>query len=300
MSAFRLCLPVAGLALSVGLAACGRSMVPMSPSGTQYAGPADSERNAQTAEARRPIAESGAYMVVWAPPDGLLPVREPAGTQGAVVDSLRRDQRGIRLTGRTTQLGSSHWVEIVRPDGGTGWVNEWNLTPDVSAAEFCADDRVTGLIARLRSAVSTEDGQSLAELISSRHGLVIRLDWWNPEVVYSRGSVPQLFHSPEAFDWGTARDTGTSIRGSFPTVVLPALQSGLGEEAVGVRCDALATGETGRPTRWPREYANLNFYSVYTPASPVARFSWRTWAIGFEYVDGAPYVTVLVQYRAEI
>lgn len=291
-------LPLAGLFLSIALAACGRSMVPLAPGGTQRAGIA--LQDTQTAEALPPVAEPGKYMVVWAPADGLIPVREPAGTQGAVVDRLRRDQRGIRLTGRATQLGSSNWVEILRPDGGTGWVNEWNLTSDVSPAEFCADARVADLIGRLRNAISAKDEESLAGLISPRHGLVIRLDWWNPEVVYSPETVPQMFRSPAVSDWGTEAGTGTPIRGSFPVVVLPALQSGLGEEATQVRCNALASGESGRQPQWPGEYANLNFYSVYTPASPVARFSWRTWAIGFEYVGGDPFIVVLVQYRGEI
>jgi hypothetical protein len=274
-------------------------MVPLASSGTQSAAPSGAIQSTQTAGARLPFADQGGYMVVWAPADGSLPVREPAGTQGAVVDSLRREQRGIRLTGRTTKLGSSDWVEIVRPSGGTGWVNAWNLTPDVSAAEFCADGRVTDLIARLRAAVAAEDGQALTELISPRHGLVIRLDWWNPEVVYSRELVPQLFRSLGPVDWGTEKGSGASIQGPFSVVLLPALQAGLGE-AGELRCNALASGETAQPPQWPGEYANLNFYSIYIPASPVARFSWRTWAVGFEYVDGVPFVTILVLYRGEI
>lgn len=291
-------LPLAGLTVSFALAACGRSMVPLAPNGTQRAG--NARQDTQTAEALPPVAEPGNYMVVWAPADGLVPVREPAGTQGAVVDNLRRDQRGIRLTGRTTRLGSSNWVEILRPGGGTGWVNEWNLTSDVSSAEFCADGRVADLINRLRSAVAAKDEELLAGLISPRHGLVVRLDWWNPEVVYSPEVVPQLFRSPDVVDWGTEAGTGTPIRGPFPVVILPALQSGLGEAATQVSCNVLASGETGRQPQWPGEYANLNFYSVYTAASPVARFSWRTWAIGFEYVGGDPFIVVLVQYRGEI
>lgn len=294
MAAFRWCLPLAGLALT----ACGRSMVPLSPDRTQ---PSDDSRlTTQTLQAQTPVAESGDYMVVWAPAGGLIPVRDPAGTQGAIVDNLHRDQRGLRLTGRTAQLGSSNWVEILRPGGGTGWVNAWNLTPDVSTAAFCADSRAAEVIDRLRRAVSAKDEIELAGLISPRHGLVIRMDWWNPEIVYSPELASQVFRSSEVFDWGTEPGTGATIHGTFPQVALPALQSGLGSDATVVRCNHLVSGETGRQPEWPGEYANLNFYSVYTPASPIARFSWRTWAVGVEYVGGAPFIVVLVRYRGEI
>jgi hypothetical protein len=297
--AFRVCLSLVGGLLSIALAGCGRSMVPLASSGTQSTGPGDNIQGTETAAARLPFANPGSYMIVWAPADGSVPVREPAGTQGAEVDSLRRDQRGIRLTGRTTKLGSSDWVEIVRPGGGTGWVNAWNLSQDVSGAEFCSDGRVTDLIGRLRAAVASKDGQALTALISPRHGLVIRLDWWNPEVAYPRQAIAQLFRNQDPVDWGTDKGSGALIQGAFSVVVLPALQSGLGE-AGKLGCNALASGETARPPQWPGEYANLNYYSIYIPASPLARFSWRTWAVGFEYVDGEPFVTVLVLYRGEI
>jgi hypothetical protein len=297
--AFRVCLSLIGVLLSIALADCGRSMVPLASSGTQSTGPGDILRGTATAAARLSFANPGSYTIVWAPADGSLPVREPAGTQGAVVDSLRRDQRGIRLTGRTTKLGSSDWVEIVRPGGGTGWVNAWNLSQDVSSAEFCADERVIDLIGRLRAAVAAKDGPALTELISPRHGLVIRLDWWNPEVAYPREAIPQLFSNQDSVDWGTDKGSGGLIQGAFSVVVLPALQSGLGA-AGELGCNALASGETARPPQWPGEYANLNYYSIYSPASPLARFSWRTWAVGIEYVDSEPFVTVLVLYRGEI
>ncbi len=266
-------------------------MVPLSANATSAA------KASQTSEVQPPIEASGLYMVVWAPADGGLPVREPAGTQGTVVDSLPRDQRGIHLTGRTTRLGSSDWVEIVRPNGGTGWVNSWNLTEDVPAGRFCADTRARALIDQLRAAIAGRDGAMLGALISPRHGLAIRLDWWNPEILYSPNAIADLFRAQGVVEWGT--DQGSGVEGSFAQVVLPALDSGLSGTAE-VACNQLPAGETARPVQWPGEYANLNYVSLYTPAPPTARFGWRTWAIGFEYVDDTPFITALVQYRGEI
>ncbi len=239
------------------------------------------------------------YAVVWVPAGGSLPVRQPAGIAGAQVGALEADQRGIRLTGNSTFLGSSTWVEIVTPQV-QGWVNSWNLTQDVAPTDFCADPRVTALLDRFQQVLRNRDGGALFDLVSPRRGLVVRLGWWNVEVVIEREQVSRLFVSSEEYDWGAGEVADVPLRGAFRDVVLPPLQDVLDNQPE-VTCNSLRTGATERSPRWPAEYTNLNFYTFYRPdPMPGSRYNWRTWAVGVEYVEGEPYIAVLVLYRGEV
>jgi hypothetical protein len=52
---------------------------------------------------------------------------------------------------------------------------------------------------------------------------------------------------------------------------------------------------------WPSEYSNMNYISFHRAApEPGSQLNWRTWALGIEYLDGQPYLALLVQYRGEI
>ena len=57
------------------------------------------------------------YSVVWVEAEETLTVTKPAGISGMVVSELAYGQRGIQLTGSSTGLGSSTWVEIIIPSG---------------------------------------------------------------------------------------------------------------------------------------------------------------------------------------
>lgn len=239
------------------------------------------------------------YAVVWIPAGGSLPVRQPAGIAGAQVGTLEADQRGIRLTGNSTFLGSSTWVEVITPEV-RGWVNSWNLTQDVSPADFYADARVQSLLERFQQVLLARDGGSLVEVVSPRRGLVLRMDWWNVEVPVSRDLLAGLFVSNQDFDWGESDVAGVPLRGTFREVVLPLLYD-VFEGEPEVTCNSLRTGASERIVRWPAEYTNLNFYAFYRPDPlPGSRYNWRTWAVGVEYVEGEPYIAVLVLYHGEI
>ena len=47
---------------------------------------------------------------------------------------------------------------------------------------------------------------------------------------------------------------------------------------------------------WPKEYANINFYSLHKPSAPGFE-DWRTLLVGTEYVNGQPYVFALYNYQ---
>jgi len=285
--------------LGLALAACRSSLVEFGiqpAAGTETPNPVP----AASREAQSPTTEAPAdfrYAVVWV--EQGLAVRQPAGISSSEVALLPADQRGIGVTGQSTLLGSSTWLEIFLPEGGTGWVNGYNLTEDVSPDAFCQDPRPIDLANRFILALQGESGHELAQLASPKRGLIIRHDWWNPEVITELGSLPLLFQDSSELDWGISRDSGIPIIGSFAQVILPQLLD-VFPVAPSYSCNRIATGNTAEEVAWPAEYTNLNFISFHRAAPSPSSLNWRTWALGIEYVGGAPYLAVLVQYRGEI
>ncbi|HLB65400.1 MAG TPA: hypothetical protein VJJ46_11205, partial [Anaerolineales bacterium] len=129
---------------------------------------------------------------------------------------------------------------------------------------------------------------------------VIRHDWWNPEVILPPAELTGIYENEIPLTWGASDSPGLPIRGTFSQVIAPLLEDVFTGEAE-VTCNSLRTGTTSGEVRWPGEYTNLNFYAFYRPATqPGSQLTWHTWAVGIEYVDGRPWVTVLVHFRAEI
>jgi hypothetical protein len=225
-------------------------------------------------------------------------VRQPAGISGAVVDTLPRDSRDVRLTGDSSSLGSSLWVEILRPAGGTGWVNFWNLTEDVAREEFCTDARVGRLAERFQQAVRLGDGSALAALISPKRGWVYRHEWWNDEVIMPLEAIPGLFQSSDEMVWGQG-SAGAPVLGSFSDVVLPDLVVAAGGSEQ--TCGLLRSGDTARSAEWPVDYRNLNFLYFFQPsAASEATFGWSGWGLAVEYLQGQPLLAAMVRYHGEI
>lgn len=245
------------------------------------------------------LAAENPHGVLGIPAGDVLIVRPVAGVEGSASGTLAFDQRGLHLTGQQTALGSSIWVEVERPEGGTGWVNAQNLTEEVGAEAFCADARVLQLLDSVGQAVAIRDGALLESLTSPRRGLEISLDWRGPRVAIPPGQVGGLFQSSDPVDWG-ANSSGVAMHGSFSHVVLPFLDRALGPPSV-LTCDAIGTGSILREVRWPSEYTNLNYYSFYRPAEEGgSEYSWVTWLAGVEYAQGQPYLAALVLVRAGI
>jgi hypothetical protein len=228
-----------------------------------------------------------------------LTVRQVAGVSGGDVGELEFDQRGLTLTGNATNLGSSTWVEINRPSGGTGWVSALDLTQDVPAEAFCTDGRVLTLLEALRASIANRDPQGLQALASPRRGLTVRFDWWNPEVAYRTSEIASLMGSDTSVDWGTQL-SGGPITGSFKDIVLPRLDE-IAAGDIRLGCNETLIGPALREARWPSDYDNLNYYALYRPAEDTGNeYAWTTWLVGVEYVDNQPYVSLLVQLRAGI
>ncbi|MBE3096414.1 MAG: SH3 domain-containing protein [Planctomycetes bacterium] len=287
-------------ALSAGffLGACTRALVPL---GTPAA-PLTATAIAGSTLAVIGVIPAGeaSFSIFGVPLDARLMVRQPAGISGTVVAQLPADMRRISLTGQSTPLGSSTWVEIDVPSGTTGWINLWNLTEDVAPEVFCQDPRVPALVDTFFAALRSQSGAALAQTVSPRRGLVLRHDWWNAEIVIPLSEVPDLMQRVDELPWGVQRGSGAPIVGSFRERMLPeldALLAGTPQQA----CNELLASDTGIPAEWPGEYARMNFLSYHMPApDPGPRFNWRSWALGIEYVDGVPYIAIVVRYQGDL
>jgi hypothetical protein len=285
------------------LTACTRSSVPIpTPADTSTPEVVPTPENTATPEyvIWEAMSAESMYAVVWVSSEENLPVRQSAGISGTVVDTLPANQRQFLLTGNSSMLGSSLWVEIERPNGGAGWVNAWFLTEDVQADVFCEDVRVLDLLAEFRQAVLDQDGNRLGNVLSPKRDLVLRHNWWNPEIKIETKDIPRIFLSLEVYDWGMDRSNDTPIVGTFSEVFSPRFSKLFGDQ-LEISCNTLEAGDTAGEVFWPEEFQNLNFYSLYRPAmDPGSRLDWITWVFGIEYVRGEPFIAVMIQYIGEI
>jgi hypothetical protein len=240
------------------------------------------------------------YAVVWVGNEETLIVRKPAGISGTAVSELAYDQRGIKLTGRSTRLGSSTWVEIKTPAGGTGWVNSWNLTEDVLPAQFCKDARVNILLETFVSSLIDQDGEALSRTVHPDRGLILRHDWWNPDVIYLPNSVNGIFSDLTEIDWGVLGGSEFHILGSFQQIIFPQMEDVFSVTPEG-KCNEMIAGVTSQVAIWPTEFDNMNFYVFHRPSPEGGnKYDWRTLAIGIEYVHGQPCISVVIHYRGDI
>jgi hypothetical protein len=284
------------LALLFVLSACTRTAIPLNSDQTALTATAFTQQELDAI----PLETEGEYAVVWIPLEEKLRVYNPAGITGNLMDELPYDQGGIHLTGNSTALGSSQWVEITIMGDDPGWVNAWNLTESIDPAIFCNDPQVLIRLQELEDAFEREDGNLLAQGINPSRGLIIRHDWWNPEVIIPQDSIPNLFQDFHEIDWGVLSGGDFQILGSFKDVLYPSLATALQEDQNPV-CNVLPSGTTSLEAVWPSEYSSLNYYAFHLPALEDGnQFDWQTWVVGFEYIGGVPYITLLLQYRGDV
>jgi hypothetical protein len=291
---------IVSLVLSMVLVACTRSTIPLDTPMTAIPQPTEGSPIVEISPNGSQFQASETYAVVWVPAEQTLKLRDPAGIAGSVVDELAYDVREIHVTANTTNLGSSLWVEIEGPDGERGWVNSWNLTEDVPREDFCADLRILNMLERVTQAFLVEDASSLAPLVNPKRGLILRHDWWNPEVILRSAEIENLYLSREARDWGVLRGGDFVITGTFKEIFSPLVKDVLLQTPTAV-CWEIPSGVTSIPVEWPGEYANIHFYAFHRPSPEGGnRFNWRTIAFGFEYIQGEPFLTLLVNFNGDI
>jgi hypothetical protein len=249
-----------------------------------------------------PVAEAEpSYQVAFVAANDTLNVRRQPGADAPLVGQLPFNAAGIWVVGEGQGVrGGGLWLPV-ETSVGAGYVNSRYLTESVSREAFCADPAVTTLLAQLQSAIATEDGKLLDELVHSERGLRLRLNWWNEEIVVRGQELERLFRNRngEVYNWGTNEGSGERIRGTFREVMLPFLQKDL-LGATQWNCDAVLQGPTAGMTILPEGYEQVHFYSAHRPAPAEQEFDWGTWAIGVERWEGRYYISYLVHYRYEI
>jgi hypothetical protein len=240
------------------------------------------------------------YAVVGIPEGEILLLRNPAGITGSIVEELAYYERGITATGNVANLGSSIWMEILTPDGSRGWVNSLNLTEDVSQEQFCEDARALMVLDTSLRSIQTQDGDLLTQIVNPRRGLIIRHDWWNPEVVVPADSLPGIFDDRDETEWGLMSGGEFKIQGSFKDIILPLLEDTILNSPI-VVCADVPSGTTSRQVLWPSEYTSLNYFAIHRPAPEGGNaFDWRTWAFVFEYIDGEPFLTSIIHFHGDV
>jgi hypothetical protein len=246
-----------------------------------------------------PLVPSNVYAVIRVAPDDTLNIRSEPGLESPVVGTLQPTQSGLTRTGKTSSVGEETWVEIQNPDGGTGWINADFLTAYIDPAAFCADAQITSLLDNLKSAVNNTDGELFSSLVSPIHGLDVVYIRDGTVANYTPEEAGWAFQSTYQVDWGTGAGSGQPVSGTFPEIILPALQDVF--KNVTLTCNEIKLGGATYTVKWPTEYANLNFYSLYNPGNDPSKggLDWRTWLAGVEYVDGQPYLFSLSNYQWE-
>jgi len=250
-----------------------------------------------------PLLSGGSKLAVVMIKEGeVLNVYTNPGEQNDVLTTLTARMIDIAATGKSQELDGEHWFEIRTADDGSGWVKSEYVTEHVASTRFCADNKINTKVSQFMQAIQSRDGLRLAELVNPRRGLIIRHEWWNPEVRFvGLDMLENIFDDTANQDWGIQDGSGSPISGAFKDVILPKLDD-IQTGSV-LSCNnldqGLASGGAAGFIQWPFEYANFNYVSLYRPAVEGDELNWRTWAFGIEYISGTPYITLLVQYHWE-
>jgi hypothetical protein len=239
-----------------------------------------------------PVTLKGPYAVVRVAPNDILNIRSGAGSSYQVVGWFPPDATNIMKTGATAIAEGVEWVEIQKLDGGFGWVNSFYLTEYVTHDAFCADTRISTLIEQLKGSVNQSNGDMFASLVGSKHGAAINF-WRNvPSTNYTSDTARTIFTDTTTHDWGTGPAAGpTGTIGTFAQVVQPDLVDVFNSNYE-LGCDNPSYASMFVDP-WPN--TNIHYYSILKPPT-LDVFDWKVWLVGFEYVDGIPYLYGTVHY----
>ena len=167
----------------------------------------------------------------------------------------------------------------------------FDATSDVVSHEaFCADARVPALLEQLKAGMNQSNGDLFASLVSPTHGVDVRLWAYSSAVNFNTTTARTVFTSIESFNWGGG-PSGTPDIGSFKDIIHPKLLEVLNAPNRETYCDNL-TNVFPLSNPWP--YQGIRYYNLYKPATPGVDFDFRTWLIGFEYINNQPYLHSMV------
>ena len=138
--------------------------------------------------------------------------------------------------------------------------------------------------------MNQSNGDMFAGLVSPTHGVDVRLWAYQPAVNFNTTTARTVFTSTEVYNWG-AGPRGEPDFGTFSQVIQPKLQEVLNAPNIETYCNNL-TKVYPLATPWP--YPNIHYYNLYKPGTPGTDLDFRTWLIGFEYINNQPYLYSMV------
>ena len=166
-------------------------------------------------------------------------------------------------------------------------------TPPLNASNICNDPQVLALIDALKSAMLTSDGEILSSLVSPARGMEVRYLRDGNVITYTREQAKFLFETTFEANWGPEPGSGLDKTGAFHDVIVPDLVQ-IFNQPYTLHCNELKHGGATYELLWPYE---AGYYSVYfTGTEQYGFLDWNTWAIGIEYVEGKPYIYVMMQF----
>jgi photosystem II stability/assembly factor-like uncharacterized protein len=239
-----------------------------------------------------PVTPTGPYAVVGVGPNDVLNVRSGAGAANPVVGWFASNGVNVMRTGPTASADNATWVEVQNPSGGTGWVNSNYLTEYATHEAFCADTRVPILLEQLKASMNQSNGDMFSGLVSPAHGVNVHLWAYQPAVHFTTVTARTAFTDSTVYTWGIGGGKGGTVpdTGTFAQMIQPKMQEVFNAPNIETYCDAL-TKVFPLPVPW--SYTNIHYYNLYKPSTE-GMLDFRTWLIGFEYIDGQPYLHSMV------
>ena len=222
--------------------------------------------------------------------DGLNPYSimglDPARSQALFVSGWGVDGAGEAILYVTRRLDGSLYFYgvLIAP---TKFVS---ASGPITHEAFCADPRIPALIEQLKASMNQSNGELFASLVSPSNGVNIRLWAYSSEVNFSAASATTVFTGTDSYNWGGG-PSGQPDVGSFKDIIQPKLLDVLNASNRETYCDEL-TKVFPLANPWP--YPNIRYYNLYKPSTSAVALDFRTWLIGFEYLNNQPYLHSMV------
>lgn len=211
---------------------------------------------------------------------------DPSSSLAFLVTGWGLDGKGEAILYVTRQAdGSLYWYGVlIAPSGFATNSNS------ISHEAFCADTRIPMLIEQLKASVNQSNGDMVAGLVSPTHGVDVRLWAYSSAVNFNTTTARTVFTSTDSYNWGGG-PRGIPDVGSFKEIIQPKLLEVFNAPNMETYCDDL-TKVFPLATPWP--YPNIRYYNLYKPSTTDISLDFRTWLIGFEYINNQPYLHSMV------
>jgi hypothetical protein len=138
--------------------------------------------------------------------------------------------------------------------------------------------------------MSQSNGSLLGPIVSPPHGVNMHLWAYQPGVNFTPAKAVNIYTDSTAYDWGSG-PSGMPTIGTFNVEVKPKYLEVLNAPNQERYCDDLTKVY---PLAKPWPYPNIRYYNLYKPGSPDIILDYRSLLIGFEYINGQPYLYGMV------